>query len=326
MGEYLNQRRAYASARLKKLQDALGGETLTKGVACVYVTGSYGREEAGENSDVDLFITGTAGQNDERDFKVLDEICLKADLIKATRAVGFDELSKDGEYLQHHSIAQLVRGLGKPDDDAKNTFTARLLLLLESRVLIGQAVYEKAISKTIESYWGDFEDHRDEFIPAFLVNDILRLWRTFCVNYEARTKSESDDDKAKRKLKNYKLKHSRLLTCYSAIAHLLAVHRDKRTVTPDDALTMTLLTPTERIENLVSTFRADTTRVGDVLERYESFLRATDEPEPELVQAFQNDPEFSRTRFEEARLFGDAVAALLSGLGEGNRLYRILVV
>jgi hypothetical protein len=50
--------------------------------------------------------------------------------------------------------------------------------------------------------------------------------------------------KAKRKLKNYKLKHSRLLTCYSALAYLLAVFATRQTVTPDDARKMVSSTPT----------------------------------------------------------------------------------
>jgi hypothetical protein len=61
----------------------------------------------------------------------------------------------------------------------------------------------------VEAYWRDFLDHRQAFVPTFLTNDILRLWRTFCVNYEARTQTEPARKKAKRKLKNYKLKHRR---------------------------------------------------------------------------------------------------------------------
>ena len=67
-------------------------------------------------------------------------------------------------------------------------------------------------------------------MPAFLSNDILRLWRTLCVNYEARTKTTPEQEKAKRELTNYKLKHSRLLTCYSGILYLLAIFKARGTV------------------------------------------------------------------------------------------------
>ena len=85
-------------------------------------------------------------------------------------------------------------------------------------------------------------------MPTFLTNDILRLWRTFCVNYEARTERVPELEKAKGKLKNYKLKHSRLLTCYSAILYLIAIHYQNGSVHPSDAREMTELTPTQRLE------------------------------------------------------------------------------
>lgn len=57
-------------------------------------------------------------------------------------------------------MKDLVSTLGKPDDDASNTFTARLLLLLESKSLLGDDVYIEAIADVIASYWRDFADHK----------------------------------------------------------------------------------------------------------------------------------------------------------------------
>jgi len=117
----------------------------------------------------------------------------------------------------------------------KNTFTARLLLLLESSPLIGESVYQQITNDVIVAYWKDYEGHKSDFMPI-PANDILRMWRTFCVNYEARTQSAQRRD-GKRRLKNYKLKHSRLLTCYSALLYLLAVFSKNKTVSPTDTNT-----------------------------------------------------------------------------------------
>ncbi len=133
--------------------------------------------------------------------KRLDEICIKADLIEATRRCGIPEFSGDGKYLAHYSVRELTKTLGTREDDAENTFTARLLLLLESRPLLGSQVYKEITEDVIAAYWGEYEEHKSEFMPAFLANDILRLWRTFCVNYEAYTAKEPDDKRAERKLK-----------------------------------------------------------------------------------------------------------------------------
>jgi predicted nucleotidyltransferase len=192
--EYLDRRRDDARKRLSDLRVKLSGaEATAKDRGCVYVTGSFGREEAGSHSDLDLFIAGrthdpTPGQDERRRaLSRLDEICVKADLIEATRSMGFQEFSGDGEYLMHYTVEQLVKTLGHPEDDMSNTFTARLLLLLESKPLLGDEIYWEAIDQVIAAYWGDFTDHKGAFVPAFLANDILRIWRTFCVNYEART-------------------------------------------------------------------------------------------------------------------------------------------
>lgn len=208
MNTILDKRRESTNQRFEELRAQLGDAAARiEGKACVYATGSFSRGEASRFSDLDLFIVGR-GTKAEPSLKRLDEICLKADLIRVTRELGIPEFSGDGEYLTHFTIDELIEGLGKPEDDATNTFTARLLLLLESRPLLSEDVYNYVIGRVVSAYTRDYEDHKKAFMPAFLANDVLRLWRTFCVNYEARTATEPDEKKAKRKLKNFKLKHS----------------------------------------------------------------------------------------------------------------------
>ncbi|HUE00873.1 MAG TPA: hypothetical protein VMR62_14985 [Bryobacteraceae bacterium] len=187
---------------------------------------------------------------------------------------------------------EFTKTLGTPEDDVTNTFTARLLLLLESRPLVGSAVYQELIEEVVAQYWRDYGDHKADFMPAFLANDILRLWRTFCVNYEARTERVPEKQKAKGKLKNYKLKHSRLLTCYSALLYLLAVYDRQGTVAPSDALAMIATTPTERLEWILRQPDLDRahSNVSMLLAQYEHFLRTTNCEEDELVNRFTDKP------------------------------------
>lgn len=205
----LAERRSQTARRINELRDQLKtAEQLAVSKACVYATGSFGRCEASTHSDLDLFIAGKRDGNPGSDgkegsrLKTLDEICIKADLIKVTRQLGIPEFSGDGRYLVHYSVHEFTQALGTPHDDVTNTFTARLLLLLESQPLLEETVYKEVIEEVVDAYWRDYEDHRDSFVPAFLGNDILRLWRTFCVNYEARTERMPDEEKAKGKLKN----------------------------------------------------------------------------------------------------------------------------
>jgi predicted nucleotidyltransferase len=327
MGKTLDDRRQETNSRFEQLKNQLASaEKLISEKACVYATGSFGRGEASAYSDLDLFIVGL-GEKSRRELSRLEEIRLEADLIEVTKKFDIPEFSGDGEYLIHYTKQDLIETLGKPHDDASNTFTARLLLLLESRPLLGKNTYHQVIADVIAPYWGDYTDHKNDFIPAFLANDILRLWRTFCVNYEARTAKEPEEKKAKRKLKNYKLKHSRLLTCYSGLLYLLAIFTRQSTVHPDDAIAMTQLSPTARLEWLVEQpdkkDAHDTIR--NLLEHYERFLDATNHPEEKLITLFL-DPEKSKEHMASASTLGNLMFDAIEIIGQRSPLHRVLVV
>jgi predicted nucleotidyltransferase len=325
MGEVLDVRRKQKTERLDELKGHLPEtEAYCSGKACIYATGSYGRGESSQFSDLDLFIVGKESEG-KRALGKLDEICMKADLIEATREMKIQEFSGEGQYLVHYSQRELIDALGKPEDDATNTFTARLLLLLESRPVVEEEVYSEILGEVVGAYWQDFEDHKRDFVPAFLANDILRLWRTFCVNYEARTSREPAIKKAKRKLKNYKLKHSRLLTCYSALLYLLFVHNRNGTVTPMDANAMVRLSPTERLEQLAAeTESADARKkLMDLLAGYEQFLAATARDEDELVALIM---EKGTAPFPNQYEFGDIMFDVMDLIGGRTRFHRLLVV
>lgn len=328
----LEDRQKYTDLKMQELDARLSQtKELFAGKACVYVTGSFGRREAGPNSDLDLFIVGRRisdpGAHRNNILRRLDEICLKADLIKSTHECGLPEFDGDGRFLVRHSIVDLVKTLGQPHDDALNTFTARLLLLLESRVLIGAETYNETVDEIIAAYWADYEGHADRFLPAFLTNDILRLWRTFCVNYEAFTERQPKDKKIKRKLKNYKLKHSRLLTCYSAIIFLLAKYNTTGTVTPGDAREMTSLSPLDRLQAVLKCGQFHTAKPA--LERanvnYERFLMTTDVPEGDLLMKFE-DIQFARRMADKSQEFGQSIYEGLTAIGNASPFHRLLVV
>ncbi|MGH9505829.1 MAG: hypothetical protein ACRD13_02805 [Terriglobales bacterium] len=139
-------------------------------MACAYATGSFGRCEASKYSDLDVFIVGgetaVEGGPPQRALSRLDEICLKAKNIAAARELEFPEFSGDGAWLTHHTADDLIRRLGTPEDDSTNAFTARLLLLLESKPLLGDKIYLGTIDSVITRYWREFENHKRDFAPG----------------------------------------------------------------------------------------------------------------------------------------------------------------
>jgi predicted nucleotidyltransferase len=320
--ELIQQRRTRTDARVTELRDwltAAGAETLIGNAACVYATGSVGRGEASEHSDLDVFVISTG------ELKRLDGVRLLAKLIDATEAVKFPPFSGDGEYLQIHKTGELIRLLGTREDDHTNVFTARLLLLLESRPILGTTVYESALRQVIDSYWRDFDDHKPDFLPIFLANDISRYWKVLCVSYEAAGPPASDMEKAKRRLNNYKLKHSRLLTCYSALLYLASLLRHAKSVSREDAFTMATLTPLGRllaVRDANPDHRAD---VDALLEAYAAFLKSTDSAKKDLLDRFAVDA-YHEAKREEAHRFGNLIFDFLSALASQSPLFRYLVV
>jgi hypothetical protein len=126
----LSDRRSQTADRIDELRKRLtAAEAITSGKACVYMTGSFGRREASMHSDLDLFILGKNNERSDRDGKQgselgsLDEICLKADLIEVTRRLGIQEFSGGGRWLVHYSVDDLIKTLGKPEDDVENGLT-----------------------------------------------------------------------------------------------------------------------------------------------------------------------------------------------------------
>lgn len=325
----IDRRRVQSESLLVDISAKLSeSASLCSDKACVYVTGSLGRLEISDNSDLDLFIASSMGDENIPSLSKLDEICVKSDLIKATRSLKLPEFSGDGQYLASYSIHDLTSSVGSPYDDSKNTMTARLLLLLESKPLIGPYAYKKIIESVINKYWIDFPGHEIDFVPAFLSNDILRLWRTLCVNYEAGRQNQSEAAKIKARIKNYKLKHSRMLTCYSAIIFMLAVYMNNKCVTPMDMFDMVEKTPVERIEWVASCVQSSEDVAKNVVDAYEKFLIMMARDVSVLTEEFSSR-EKAHARLVDAGRFGEKIFKLLMTLGDkngSNDLFRVIVV
>jgi hypothetical protein len=333
MSKIIDGRRAFSDKKFEELKGLLiDAPGICGGKACVYATGSFGRREASEHSDIDLFIVSLSDKDEQRKIErsrlsKLEEILLKADLIRASQKMSFPPFSQDGRFLQNHGLRSLIKATGNERDDAENTFTARLLLLLESRSLAGEEVHSEAINDVIGEYWADFPPNFDRFMPAYLSNDILRYWRTLCLNYEANQSDSKQDSTAARRLNNYKLKHSRMLTCYSALIFLLYIHAKRGTVEAADAQMMVRLTPTQRVEWVADdskdTRLVDT--IGNLLGCYERFLSVTNESKAVLKELFADDKRAEIYRAERSE-FGDLMYKVLSLIGDGDKFYRRLVV
>jgi predicted nucleotidyltransferase len=322
-------RRDYSSRRLRELAEELAPvRPLLEGhPLCVYATGSYGRLEAWSESDIDLFFLYDGAHESER-FPWTIFVRLAARLIEATEEMGFPPFSGDGRYLELQYVREMERVLGSPRDDSLNAFTARMLLLLESQPLHDDAVYARLLERIVGFYYRDFADNAKTFLPMFLINDILRFWRTLTLNYEHHrlklldlTGEELERKKADSALKNYKLKVSRAATCFSMVANLSAEPAPVELAT---VLDLCRMTPTERLERL-RRHGEDASHIVDQLERaYGEFLSSVQRPDEDLLREFADD-DARKAALRSAARYGDLIFQLLDAVIPRDRM-RYLVI
>ncbi|WP_417392526.1 nucleotidyltransferase domain-containing protein [Gimesia sp.] len=181
----------------------------------VVVFGSLARQEWTTGSDVDwtMLIDGQANLEHKpiarKIAQVLGELEFKGKPLKHPGSEGiFGNMSFSHEIVHH---------IGGQSDTNRN-MTQRILLLLEatslrSFIISEDGSCERTIRQILNRYLeGDSNFHpqsNDESrIPRFLLNDIVRFWRTMCVDF-----AYKDWEQAGKKwaLRNIKLRTSRKL-------------------------------------------------------------------------------------------------------------------
>jgi hypothetical protein len=260
----------------------------------VFVAGSLGRFETGRRSDLDIFLLANDEAlrlRDETKVSHLEEIQLLAKLIQINSALDLPEFSGDGRYLKIHSVKDLVDSTGDANDDSENYFTTRLLLLLESKAVWNPELRKNAIARVLENYFKDGKG-KDDFRPLFLLNDLLRYWRTICLNYERNRIAPT----AKWWKKNLNLKFARKLTVFSSVLSIVT----KAVETKDDILMLAEQVPLQRLASALDA-------LGDeqhleafcvILNDYESFLAAKSHGEvEELTDARRKEFDQKAERF-----------------------------
>ena len=211
----LLKRRKRAREQLAHIQKEFEGEEYFKGLPiAIFFAGSLARLEIGEKSDLDLFVTA------DEDSQLRSSLCkymLFSHLIRLNERLGFPPFSNDGEYLNIYFVEDMKNGTGSRRDDSDNLFTARMLLMLESKPLIQKKRFYQHLKSILEHYYRD-EKGKKSFRPLFLLNDLLRYWRTLGLNYE---ETRHDQERPWRK-KNINLKFSRMMTVFSMVLPLVA--------------------------------------------------------------------------------------------------------
>ena len=195
--------RAFTEERLSRLRAYLADRDDLRDIL-ICTNGSYARREASAQSDLDFVVICRNQDGVERGRKALNEVAPKLIEIAGRNP------SKDGAFGIVDDLPNMLTNIGGKEDDNPK-ITRRILLLLEGEWLCNQVMLHECRSALLSRYVRpQITSHQ---LALFLLNDIIRYYRTMCVDFEFKT-IENDKDWG---IRNIKLVFSRKLLYFSGV-------------------------------------------------------------------------------------------------------------
>lgn len=195
-----------AETQLKRMRDVAAELFEDRQDLIIGVNGSVARREYTSGSDIDYFFLSMNDENSEG----ADLSSEEDEYRKALKGCGLSMPASGGVFEGALEADKLLNPIGG-DDDTNKTLTRRMLFLLEGEWIFNQAAFEDLRVRLISQYVAD--NLENDKLALYLLNDIIRYWRTICIDFEHKTSG----GKKPRALRLAKLRMSRMLLCFAGM-------------------------------------------------------------------------------------------------------------
>lgn len=196
----ISKAKTYSQDLIEKIRLRLSCEMNTSSL-CIITVGSFARREASEQSDIDFFIITDGSVDGKKELEQFRKMIPEFGIRMPATSGAFNGIS---------SLKDMVCNIGGPNDDTES-LTRRLLILLEGEWLYNEKLFNRLFDELLLAYVKDtITQHQ---ICRFLLNDLIRYYRTIGVDFENKT-TEGGKPWGDR---NIKLMYSRKLLYFSGI-------------------------------------------------------------------------------------------------------------
>lgn len=256
----INAARALTERRLAERRDrfaSIGDD----GGATVLLMGSWGRREITSESDDDFMVL-VDGELGDRALPTIQDVAAAL----GSRPPGHEEV-----FGVQVALDDLRGKIGRQDDTNAN-LTRRMLFLLESVAVCGEATYLRARRSLLAGYLeANVKDYRP---PRFLLNDVIRYWRTIAVDFESKMRDRKGEGWG---LRNAKLRLSRKALFAGGLLPVLECYRYRSDAMLDFLDERMSVPPLDRIADAFFEHGAIGPGIR-ALAAYDEFLAILDDP------------------------------------------------
>lgn len=194
----LEERKEFTSSKLLAIRESIErliSEKFSdyKDQIAVVTTGSFGRDEASDESDLDWYVIAAKDcpllrDESQENLSIVQSIVSELKALISKLVV--KETGSTGTFSTLVDETSLYQNYGG-DKDTNQAFTRRMLYLLESRYLFNESLYNIIKRNIVQLYIK--EDIPDTNINRFMLNDIIRYYRTICTDYEYKVNEEEKE-------------------------------------------------------------------------------------------------------------------------------------